>query len=47
VVDEPVPTPPPDEPVRQRVTDREPLSVIQERLRAETDKRARKAGRQL
>jgi hypothetical protein len=42
--DEPAPDP---DPVRPKVTDREPLSVIQERLRAETNKRARKAGRQM
>jgi hypothetical protein len=42
--DEPAAAP---EPVRPKVTDREPLSVIQERLRAETDKRARKHGGRL
>lgn len=47
MTDDAVPTPPPDPVPRQKVTDREPLSVIQDRLRAETDKRARKAGRQM
>lgn len=35
------------EPSGQKVTERRPLSEIQADLRAETDKRARKAGRQM
>jgi hypothetical protein len=37
----------PEGAARQKVSEREPLSVIQARLREETDKRARKAGRQM